>query len=581
MKNLVYLLSTIVILSCQKAEPLKFVHTNGTEIVDGDNRELIFRGIGLGGWMLQEGYMLGTDGTQHEIEARIDSLVGRETRDLFYEKWYANHTRKVDIDSLAAWGFNMVRLPMHYKHYTPAIEDEPISDEITWLDFGFAMTDSLVSWCKANGMYLILDLHAAPGGQGKNASISDYDPSKPSLWESELNQKKTVALWRKLAERYANETTIAGYDLLNETNWGFSDIENDPNGLGEKDNSPLWDLQRKITEAIREVDTSHMVIIEGNGWGNNYNNLPELWDDNLVISYHKYWNHNKKEEIQHMLNMREERNVPIWLGETGENSNQWFADCVELLENNKIGWAWWPLKKFRVNNPLRIALDSNYQKILNYWNDGAPKPSEDEARTGLMKYAENLKLENCHVQRDMIDALIRSPHTKETVPFVKRTLLKDKPLVIQATDYDMGKNGFAYSDSVIQNLWVSTGDRTNWNEGWTYRNDGVDIQDSEDTDPQSNGFNVGWIAENEWTQYTLDVVKTADYQLSIRYAGNGQIRLEVDGEQLGESLELPNTNDYQTWQTAFYTSVPLTEGVRAIRVICESPGFNLGFLVLE
>ena len=70
-------------------------------------------------------------------------------------------------------------------------------------------------------MYLILDLHAAPGGQGYNADISDYDDSKPSLWESKENRDKTVAFWKKIAERYKDEPWIGGYDLINETNWNL------------------------------------------------------------------------------------------------------------------------------------------------------------------------------------------------------------------------------------------------------------------------------------------------------------------------------------------------------------------------
>ena len=141
------------------------------------------------------------------------------------------------------------------------------------------MTDQLLTWCKANNVYLILDLHAAPGGQGENADINDYDPSKPSLWESEANQDKMVALWKKLAERYANEPMIAGYDIINEPNWGFQNHDSDPNGCSESANTPLWDLE-KITTAIREVDPNHLIIIEGNCWGNNYAGLPELWDIN-------------------------------------------------------------------------------------------------------------------------------------------------------------------------------------------------------------------------------------------------------------------------------------------------------------
>ena len=331
------LVSTSYLVSAQ------FQRTQGDRIVDADGDEVLWRGMGLGGWMLQEGYMLGTSGAQYELENRIDELVGREKRDEFYEAWWANHMRKIDVDSLAAWGFNMVRLPMHYKLYTPPIEDEPVAGEITWLERGFVMTDSLVKWCKQNDLYLILDLHAAPGGQGENADISDYDPSKPSLWESDLNKEKTIALWRELAERYEDEPTIVAYDLINEPNWGFQDHANDPNGCSESQNTPLWDLQKDITSAIREVDTNHIVVIEGNCWGGNYAGLPELWDDNLVISYHKYWN--DENDVSAAVNMRESRGVPVWLGETGENSNTWFTNTVRALEANNIGWAWWPLKK--------------------------------------------------------------------------------------------------------------------------------------------------------------------------------------------------------------------------------------------
>lgn len=97
------------------------------------------------------------------------------------------------------------------------------------------MTDELLQWCKDNKMYLILDLHAAPGGQGNDANISDNDKSKPSLWESEENQKKTIALWKKLAQRYKDEAYIGGYDLINEPNINFTG--SNPNGTDEQSNA--------------------------------------------------------------------------------------------------------------------------------------------------------------------------------------------------------------------------------------------------------------------------------------------------------------------------------------------------------
>ena len=184
-----------------------FLKADGQRIINGHGDNVLLRGIGLGGWMLQEGYMLhvNKEGQQYRIKERIASLIGEEETAAFYKAWLSNHTTKSDIDSLHAWGFNSVRLPMHYNLFTLPVDQEPEAGKNTWLTIGFALTDSLVSWCKSNHMYVILDLHAAPGGQGNDLNISDRDPSKPSLWQSDANRQKTVALWQKIATRYTNE----------------------------------------------------------------------------------------------------------------------------------------------------------------------------------------------------------------------------------------------------------------------------------------------------------------------------------------------------------------------------------------
>lgn len=556
----------------------QYVHTEGTQIIDEKGNELIWRGIGLGGWMLQEGYMLRTSGPQHELEERIESLVGAEKKQQFYDAWLANHTRKIDVDSLASWGFNMIRLPMHYKLFTPPIEEEPVPGEITWLENGFLMTDALLEWCKANNMYLILDLHAAPGGQGENADISDYDSSKPSLWESEENQAKTVALWRKLAERYANEPMIGGYDIINEPNWGFQNHDNDPNGCAESLNTQLWNLEKEITGAIREVDQNHIIIIEGNCWGNNYSGLPTLWDDNLVISFHKYWNGNEQSDIQGMLGMRNQRNVPVWLGETGENSNTWFTDAITLLEGNDIGWAWWPLKKLGLNNPMQIPMNPEYQNVVDYWNNNGSRPSEEEAFEGLMQLAEDTKLENTIYHRDVVDAMIRQPHTEETIPWNNWVIGASEPIHIPATDFDLGRSGIAYQDQESANTTGNAGGQA-WNLGSSYRNDGVDIEATGDESPDSNGYNVGWTNDGEWLLYTITVDSSAAYHIVIRYASpaEGRIRMEMNGRDVTGSVNLPATGGYQSWDEVTIEDVALYEGTHKLKVLIEKAGFNLGY----
>ena len=325
--------------------------------------------------------------------------------------------QKADIDSLHKWGFNSVRLPMHYNLFTLPVDKEPDSTKQTWLTKGFALTDSLLSWCKANKMYLILDLHAAPGGQGNDLNIADRDSTKPSLWQSEANKTKTIALWKKLAERYKDEPNIGGYDLLNETNWGFDDA-NDKHGQKETNNKPLRELLMNITKAIRSVDKKHIIIIEGNAWGNNYKGIFPAWDKNMVVSFHKYWNNNDVQSIQYMLDVRNQNNIPVWIGETGENSNVWFTDAIKLYEENNIGWSWWPLKKIGNNNPLEIKSNFNYNRLVNYWNGKAEKPpKESDVYSGLLELAIYTNIRSNIVHKDVIDAMFRQPFSNENNSF--------------------------------------------------------------------------------------------------------------------------------------------------------------------
>jgi hypothetical protein len=464
---------------------------------------------------------------------------------------------------------------MHYNLFTLPIEKETIPGNNTWLEKGFQMTDQLLEWCKANNMYLILDLHAAPGGQGNDAAISDYDASKPSLWQSEENQKKMIAFWRKMAERYANEPWIGGYDIINEPNWGFQNPSGDKNGCAESQNTPLWDLQKKITAAIREVDKNHIVIIEGNCWGNNYGGLPALWDNNMALSFHKYWNYNDVNSIQGIMNLRSSKNVPIWLGESGENSNTWFTNAIDLVETNKIGWAWWPLKKLGKSCPLEVPTTTEYEQVISYWKGNGAKPSVDAAYAALMRIADNLKLENTVYHKDVVDAMIRQPHTKETIPYTSNTI-SATPTKIFATEYDLGRNNIAYSDKDTANYRVSTNVNTVWNTGYQFRNDGVDIELCQDA--VSNKYNVAWTEAGEWLQYSVNVLEEGVYTLGFRTAApaaTGKISIRSGNVKLTPSVSLPNTGGYQTWSTTEVKDVYLKKGWNKLRLHIENGGFNL------
>lgn len=555
----------------------QLLKTKDGQIVNDKNTPIILKGIGLGGWMLQEGYMLKVQGIgqqQHVIKQKITELVGPEKTEEFYNSWLQNHTRKIDIDSMAAWGFNSVRLPMHYNLYTLPVEEEPVPGENTWLEKGFVMTDSLLAWCKANKMYLILDLHAAPGGQGNDLNISDRDPQKGVLWNNEANLQKTVALWRKLAERYANEPWLGAYDIINEPNWGFADPA-DKNGCAEKENAPLKKLMQDITTAIREADQQHIIIIEGNCWGNNYNGILPPWDNNMVLSFHKYWNYNDQGSIQNFINFRQQYNVPVWLGETGENSNLWFRDAIHLLDQHQIGWAWWPLKKLGHNNPLQIKTPPLYQKVLDYWSGKGTKPSEEEAFTGLMQFAENLKLENCIYHKDVIDAMMRQPYTNTVIPF--KNHVAKKGLRINAADYDLGRNGFAYYDLDTANYWVSNGGKhTAGNKGNVYRNDGVDITAGPEAD-----YYVSHIEDGEWLQYTISSPKVSEFTVVLQtrsVALNSEIEMLVNGRSYGQHKITTNGS---TWTDLNISKIKLQKGQNTIRIKAVKGGFELKQIALK
>ena len=567
MRISVFLFFTVLHSIFLSAQGLK---AEGKKIIDQNGNEVLLRGMGLGGWMLMEGYMMQSSDvadTQHEFRQRLEDLMGVDNTNVFFDKWLENHVTKADIDSLSSWGFNSVRLPMHYNLFTLPIEEESVEGENTWLTQGFTIIDELLQWCEENEVYLILDLHAAPGGQGANAAISDYNSDLPSLWESDLNKNKTIALWKKLAERYKDEEWIGGYDLLNEVNWEM-----------ENDNEELLNLYKDITTEIRAVDNNHIIFIEGNGFANDFNGLTPPWDDNMVYSFHKYWSENTTESIQWVLDIREENNVPLWMGEAGENSNVWFTDAIELFETNDIGWSWWPMKRIEtIVGPYSIDFTDGYKKILSYWRGEIEKPSSDEAFSIMIDLANKTNSNLCTYQKDVPDAQIRQIKTNETIPYASHQI----PGVIYMSDYDLGRSGIAYYDVDSANYQQSSGYFQAWNSGWVYRNDGVDIEKNTDT-VNSNGFHIGFINKGEWINYTLTVSETGVYSMDARIASiedGGEFLIEMDEEGATRSLSIESSGAWDQFITQSFNDIFLEEGKQTLTIKFDGKkAFNVSSL---
>lgn len=437
----------------------------------------------------------------------------------------------------------------------------------TWLTNGFKLVDDLLGWCETKHIYLILDMHACPGGQGHDKPISDYNPPALSLWESSTNRAKLVALWGQFAARYANKTWIGGYDLINEPNWTFENKSN-INGCDDQTNAPLRQLLVDITAAIRQVDTNHIIFLDGNCWAGNYNGILPPWDANLVISFHKYWDQPTAASYQPWVDRRDQWNMPLWLGESGENSNEWFRDAVRYAEQANIGWAWWPWKKIgTLAGPTIIQEPAGYKAIINYWNSSGPRPSTNGALNALLALTQAARYENCVVRPDVLDALMRPNPQGQTLPFAFQLV----PGVVFAANYDLGRFGEAYFDQTTNSPYDS---------GGVYRNDAVDIETCSDGSP-SIGFDVGWLDAGDWMKYTVPSIPAGPFSISARVAsgsGGGRFHVEVGGSNVTGAMNVPATGGWQTWSTLAPRVFTNAVATNSFRVVVDAAGFNLHWL---
>ena len=532
----------------------QLLQVSGRKIINSTNgEEVILNAVNMGNWMVMEGYLMESESQapdQRTWKQKLTALVGSNSVQTFYDAWLTNHVTQDDINQIKAWGFNAVRLPLHYEYFVN------LETPDVWNNQGFTLLDNIISWCTAAGVYVILDLHAAPGGQSSNSGISDYDPTQPSLWESAANRSKTVRLWDRISERYKHEAWIAGYDLINEPNWNL------PGG------TLLRELYVNLTQTIRENGDNHILFIEGNVYSNDYTGLTPAWDPQMVYVFHKYQSSaDFASDIQFALDMRTSQNRPIWCGEHGENSNDNFTKMVELLRGQGIGMSWWPMKKFgSINCPSKATFPSGYHDLLNYLGGTNPNLNANTARTTLTQLAESVRLANTQTQTEVLRAIFTQPGNRNTAPY--GTIPTIPGTVVYAANYDQGMNGHAYSDTGWENVNFTTGEYTAWNERWTYRNGGVDIETCSDS--QSNGYNVGFFKPTEWMKYTINVTATGTYDIALRVAnGSGQTStLQIqsgDGTQTLATASVPN-GGWENWATITVSGGFSTTGVQSIRI---------------
>ena len=256
MRNYILSLTIFLLAACtgsSEQAPSGFVTLQGADLIQPNGEKLFIQGTNLGNWLNPEGYMFGFGRTNSAwmIDLLFKEAVGSEATAEFWRLFKDNYVTRADIDFIASQGTNTIRLPFNYKLFT----DEDYMGQTGAKD-GYERIDSVVSWCRANNLYLILDMHDCPGGQTGDNIDDSY--GYPWIYESESSQQLFCQIWREIADRYKNETTILGYELMNEPIAHY--FEN-------KDSlyQMLQPLYKRCVKSIREVELQEgdMMVLHG------------------------------------------------------------------------------------------------------------------------------------------------------------------------------------------------------------------------------------------------------------------------------------------------------------------------------
>lgn len=541
-----------------------FLHTDGTKIVNGDGQEIILQGYGCGNWTNPEGFMVGAP-TNINLKGDIFSpnyipprrfdrrrtfnqvlqeLCGTEYAKNFWPKWYRNHLAEVDIKAMAEVGLNSVRLPINA---VTLLEEEP---GMVWNEDGFKMLDDVIDWCEKYGIYAILDLHGAPGGQSATACDGGLD-NYPHLFMDDESWDRALAIWERLAERYADRWIVGGYDVLNEP----VSLPNHRYCVPK-----LAQFYDEAIARIRKYDKKHMFTLEGSCFSRSNEIFDHDYDPechNWCIHVHMYGSSPEKKDLYPYLLKGLEYNVPVWIGEGGAapNVNTVFYD---IAADYGIGFNMWCWKTAMEHDGFTMCvgyhLPKEWETVRTYCS-GGPKPSYAKSVAIFDELLENLKYENCIHNKDWI-----------------RIARKIPELDLPAVGYDnMPGDGqsFVGSWNYGNLLNYRLEDRTKlvWTPGVEEPRPGFEMYEDENIQKPFQPLDVLMIelAREEFAVYTVREVKE-NCKLDIMGRGVGEdakVGIYFNDERAGEVLLGEKLEIYKT-----DVCLPVNEEVR-VRLVVE------------
>lgn len=498
---------------------LGFIKADGTRFVGQNGETILFRGVSLGNWLLPEAYMLQFGKLADRprlMEKMTAAVVGEAESEAFWQKYRDLYITEADLRAIHAMGFNSIR---------PALNARLMLEEdregIVWKEEGFRRLEKLLDDCRKIGLYVFVDLHGAPGGQ-TGAGIDDCISNEPILFADEKYRVKTVALWKEMARRLKDRPEVAAYDLLNEPI-----PSRHKQYYGE-----LVPLYRRLVAAIREVDPRHNISLEGVNYGNDWSVFPEPFDRNVSYQFHKYWSDTSSDAVNDYVELSKKHNVPVWVGETGENFKEWYWSSIQMLEAKGFGWSFWPWKKIG-GSILRVVPPKGWEKISEYTKTGKA-PEKEEMRQILAAMLEAIRFENCPTNADVLQSVLRQI-----------------PGRIEGELYGHRGPGISYHLS--------------------------------NPKPRKANYNVGHVAAGEWLAYPVTIQKPGKVDVYFYMAGpekNRRVSLVLDGRETLGTWTFPGSTGWQSWAKVTAKGLVLPAGNHELRFVAVDGDFNFDKIVV-
>ncbi len=387
----------------------------GGKLYNDRGEEVVLAGAALGNWLLLEGYMWQLGGVYDRsltIRRLVRDLAGTGFAETFWPKYYENFVADEDFRRIAELGFNSVRIPINWR---VVMKDEP---GIEFDEDGMALVRRAVDSCRRHGLYAVLDLHGAPGGQ-TGSNIDDSVDDMPRLFLDAESREKCLALWTELARRYRDDDTVAAYDLLNEPLRTHRDHVPDVDYLHPE----LCRFYDDCVAAIRAVDPRHLISLEGAHWATMLETFHKSYGPGCILHFHRYGCRPDESEFLPYLETARKHGMGAWLGESGENDPEWFAAMFPMSVHMGCGFNFWTWKKMSGadNSVLNMTPPDGWDEIRAYVRHGA-RPTTARARQIFTAYLEACKAENTRFAKLVPDSIFRRGS-----------------FTVQATDFDPGE----------------------------------------------------------------------------------------------------------------------------------------------